>query len=372
MKIAYVTLHWPRIKNSGIGKKIQQQISAWQQTGHVVHHYMHHQSMASNDNLLDGSHYAYPCARTRIGIIKREFFRVKALITLIHAVRAYKPDLIYLRWGMYAIPLQQLFRIAPVVIEINTNDVSEHKLLGHFLNLYNQATRWITLQNASGFIFTTNELSKASDFTKFKVPYVVISNGVNLDKYVPLPAPKTKIPHLVYIGTPHMPWQGVEKLVTLGQRCKDIHIDIIGCNSIPNVDVLPQNMSLHGYLSREQYEPILSKASAAIGTIALHRKGMQEASPLKVREYAAYGIPLILPYEDTDLHNLKLDTILQIPNREDNILSSTGLIHDFLYSMQGKRIQRKSLVAVIDASVKEQQRLQFFNRIVDSFTASNT
>lgn len=365
MKIAYVTLHWPRVKNSGIGKKIQQQISAWQQAGHVVHHYMHHLSMASNDDLLNGSHYSYPCARTKIGIIKREFFRVKALKTLIHAVRAYKPDLIYLRWGMYAIPLQVLFRIAPVVIEINTNDVSEHKLLGQFLNLYNQATRWITLQNASGFIFTTNELAKASDFTKFKIPYVVISNGINLDKYMPLPAPKTKIPHLVYIGTPHMPWQGVEKLVTLAQRCEDIHIDIIGCDTIPNIDTLPHNLSLHGYLTKEQYEPILSKASAAIGTIALHRKGMQEASPLKVREYAAYGIPLILPYEDTDLHNLKLDTILQIPNTEENVRGYTKEIHDFLHLVQGKRLDQEIIRTAIDSVNKEKIRLQFFEKFLE-------
>lgn len=364
MNIAYVTLHWPRLENSGVGKKISQQISAWEKAGHDVTIYMHLHPVNMHETLIDGEYFIYELGNSGLSIFDQEIKRSRALHDMIRSIVTNKPDLIYLRWGMYAYPLQQLFRSIPTIIEINTNDVKQHRLLGPLFDIYNRLTRSITLRNASGFVFASEELSKSKEFSKYTAPYTVISNGIDLQKFHPFPAPLTDILHLVHIGSANMPWQGVEKLVTLAQRCEDIHIDIIGYDTIPNIDTLPHNLSLHGYLTKEQYEPILSKASAAIGTIALHRKGMQEASPLKVREYAAYGIPLILPYKDTDLHNLKLDTILQIPNREDNILSSIGLIHDFLYAMRGKRVERSMIYNSVNSDLKEEQRLNFMKLLV--------
>ena len=46
----------------------------------------------------------------------------------------FHPDLIYLRWGMYVFPSHKFFDIAPVVVEINTNDVLQHKVLGQVLS----------------------------------------------------------------------------------------------------------------------------------------------------------------------------------------------------------------------------------------------
>jgi len=359
MKIAYITLHWPRLKTSGIGKKMQRQIDTWQKNGHSVTCYMHLHSVEEQSNLVPAKYFFYNSAQNPLNLVKREITRSQALAELIKTVQHDKPDVIYLRWGMYASPLRKLFGKIPVVVEINTNDVREHRLLGFPLYLYNLLTRGITLRNASGLVFTTHELAAEPEFARFNAPGCVISNGIDLDSYQPLPAPHTPVPHLAFIGTPDLPWQGVEKLVSLAKMVTDIHIDIIGCSSLPGQDILPENMTLHGYLEKEQYRQVLAQASAAIGTLSLFKKGMQEAAPLKIRECAALGIPLILPYRDSDLHNLDIDTILEIPNTETNVTESFDSIHDFLYSMVGKRLERDRICELIDIHRKEDARLKF-------------
>ena len=52
--------------------------------------------------------------------------------------------------------------------------------------------------------------------------------------------------------------------------------DIIGMAD-PPADVTA-NVNVHPVLSRAEYEPILAGADVAVGTLALHRKGMREAA----------------------------------------------------------------------------------------------
>ncbi|NMC45438.1 MAG: glycosyltransferase family 4 protein [Chloroflexi bacterium] len=364
MKIAYVTLHWPRTKTSGIGKKMQRQIDTWRKSGHSVTCYMHLHNVEEQSNLVPAKYFFYYSAQSPLNLVKREITRSQALAELITTVQHDEPDVIYLRWGMYANPLYKLFSKIPVVVEINTNDVREHRLLGFPLYLYNLLTRSITLRNASGLVFTTRELAAEPEFARFNTPRCVISNGIDLDAYQPLPAPHTPVPHLAFIGTPDLPWQGVEKLVSLAKMVTDIHIDIIGCSSLPGQEILPENMTLHGYLGEEQYRQVLAKASAAIGTLSLFKKGMQEAAPLKIRECAAYGIPLILPYRDSDLHDLNADTILEISNTETNLQKSATNIRDFLYSVAGKRLDHDLVNGLIDITAKESARLKFFETCI--------
>ena len=364
MKIAYVTLHWPRTRSSGIGKKMLRQMDAWEQAGHSVTCYMHLHETQNSHELLPAKYFIYQPVKGKFSLLRRETSRIHALKALIQTVILDKPDLIYLRWGMYAIPLKKMFQAVPVVVEINTNDVLEHRLLGPFLNLYNRLTRNILLSRADGLVFTTRELSLDPVFAKYSKQRIVVSNGIDLDTHEKIPVPNTAIPHLVFIGTPDLAWQGIEKLVQLAEKLRDIHIDIIGCDGIPGFKHIPKNMTFHGYLERTEYQQILAQATAAIGTLSLYKKGMGEAAPLKIRECAAFGIPLILPYKDTDLHNLPCDSILEIPNTENNIHENTGRIHDFLYHMQGKRLDVEKIQKLIDIRVKEKERLGFFESML--------
>ena len=366
MRIAYVSLHWPRIRTSGIGKKIDRQTTTWRQMGHEVQFFCHMHETDENDLLVDGRHFRYSIHQGTSGLLKTERSRMAAMKQLIQAVHAWQPDVIFLRWGMYVHPLRKLFRIAPVVVEINTNDVEEHKLLGPVKSTYNRLTRGITLGGARGIVYATRELAKADIFTSFNKPGIVISNSIDLQSIPVLPAPKNSSPHLVFIGTPGFAWHGVEKLVTLAQALPDVVIDLIGYDHLEGFDHVPQNLILHGYLSGQAFLDVMAQADGAIGTLALHRKGMNEASPLKIRDCAARGIPCILPYKDTDFDDLDSDLFLRIPNREDNVQTHSREIHDFAYRVQGKRIPRELIQERIDSQKKEAMRLAFLEKMCKS------
>ena len=97
----------------------------------------------------------------------------------------------------------------------------------------------------------------------------------------------------------------------------------------------------------------------------MHRVNLTEGSPLKSREYLAYGLPMVLAYKDTDLDDLNVEFLLKIPNTEDNILTHGKLIRDFAYKMRGKRVDREIIAPLIDTKVKEEKRLAFFKEILE-------
>ena len=366
MRIAYISLHWPRPAASSIGKKITQQTAAWRKAGHEVKFFSHMHPFKNPERMVEGSRFIYEIGIGRLGGFKTEINRGKAAADLIHAVAAYHPDVIYLRWAMYVYPIQRLFRIAPVVVEINTHDVQEHQLLGTAHNLYNRLTRGSILGGAAGHVFATHELMNLQDFSKYRRPGVVVTNSVDLQAAPFYPAPNNMPPHLVFIGTPGMAWHGVDKLVELANAFPDLVIDIVGLNKIDGVNHLPNNINLHGFLEGAAYEAVLADADAAIGTLSLHIKGMREAATLKIRDCAARGIPCVLPYLDTDFTDMDSSLFLQIPNTEDNIRTHGQAIHDFVYRARGQRATRDMVNNRIDSRVKETQRLDFFQKIIES------
>jgi hypothetical protein len=139
---------------------------------------------------------------------------------------------------------------------------------------------------------------------------------------------------------------------------------VVGYDHIDNAGPLPANVHLHGYLGPEEYRNVLAEADVALSTLALHRKDMQEASPLKTRECLAYGLPMILAYADTDLDALQCDFLLKIPNRDDNIETHAARIREFAYAMRGRRVDRQLIRERIDSAAKEGQRLAFFEQVI--------
>jgi hypothetical protein len=361
MKIAYITLHWPRTESSSIGKKIMRQTNVWRNQGHRVRFFSHLHPIENEKDLIAGERYFYPSNK---GIIQREIGRIIAAMQLIKAVHAFQPDIIYLRWGMYTAPLRRLFAIAPVVLEINTNDKKEHRHLGIVLDIYNRLTRFIFLQAAKGMVFTSQELTRDPAFTPYIRRYEVIANGINLQDLPSYPAPSNSPPHLVFLGTPGMAWHGLDELIRFAEMNPDIIIDVVGSREQDISAHIPLNMNLFGYQQGQAFEKILAGADAAIGSISLHLNDMEEASPFKIRDCAGRGIPCILPYIDTDLSEVQSDAILHIPNTPDNLVLHGKLVHDFIYAMRGKRLNRALIAEKIDINQKEQKRVLFFREIV--------
>lgn len=364
MRIAYVSLHWPRAAASSIGMKTNRHIQNWRQAGHEVEFFSHMHRVDPSVELVGGRYFVYGQESGFFGRLRSEMARINAATQLIAAIKLFQPDLIFLRWSMYVFPIQRLMNVAPVIVEINTNDVAEHRLLGLAENLYNRLTRGLLLNGASGHVYATQELMDLEVFGRFHKPGIVLSNSLDMASTPFYDAPANQPPHLLFIGTPGMPWHGEEKLIALAESFPDLIIDIVGIEKINSHDQAPPNLHLHGFLSGANYERMLAGADAAIGTLALHRKGMREAAPFKIRDCVARGIPCILPYIDTDFSGLDSRYFLSIPNLEDNVQTHGQAIRDFVYAMRGQRIPRKLVSDLMESSIKERERLQFFEKFV--------
>jgi len=361
VRIAYVTLHWPRTQKSGVGKKIAGQLRAWAERGHDVQLFMHLPASAVSAELIPGKLFAFraPEGGGGLGV---EVERIRAAARLVQAAEDYRPDIIYLRYGIYVFPVHRLTSIAPTVEEINTNDLTQHDALGRVTSAYNRRTRGLLLRRVAGLVAVSHELAGDEAFVRYGKPTLVLANGIDLESVVPLPAPANQEPRLAFIGSPGNVWHGVDKLVDLARAHPDLAVEIIGYDSLPEFAPLPGNLKLNGFLDASQYRRVLAGCDVAVSSLALHRVGLDEASPLKSRECLALGLPLVSAYRDTDLDGLDCDALLRIPNQEDNIQKHGDRIRDFAYRMRGRRVER-SLILPIDEHQKEARRLEFLSQI---------
>jgi glycosyltransferase involved in cell wall biosynthesis len=245
----------------------------------------------------------------------------------------------------------------------NTDDMHEYALDRRYRYWYNRLTRGRLLSHGRGMVYVSGDFAKLPHFDRFAKPNVVIGNGIDLSLYEPLPLPTNQKPHLVYIGSPHQTWHGLDKIMKLAEACPDWQFDIIGSQADELGHRLPPNVQMHGFLARRDYEPLFAQADVALGTLALHRNGFNEASPLKNGEYLAFGLPLIIAHNETNFLQPP-SFILQIPNTPDNIRTHLNDIRQFVHAMRGVRVPR-SEIAHLDVHQKEQQRLAFFRQMVE-------
>lgn len=368
MRIAYISLHWPRTVSSGVGKKIIRHINAWRAAGHEVELFMHTAQRSLDAPLIPGKVFTY----NERGRLRGEWKRISAVYRMMRAVKSYAPDLIYLRYGMYVYPIHHLSLIAPFIEEMNTNDIHQHARLGQVYSLYNRITRGWIIKRASGLVCMSDEIARDVHNARFKKPSLILGDSIDLDNIPPLPAPKNDQPQIAFIGSPDSPWQGVDKLVPFASRFHDISVHLIGYDRVDGHSSLPANLHLHGYLDKVQYVKILASMDCAIGSLALHRIRLNESSPLKTRECLAFGLPMILPYKDTDLDDLDCKFLLKIPNKEDNIQTHGEAIREFAYRVRGVRADRAMLKDRIDSTHKEEIRLKFFEEIIKEANAKHS
>lgn len=357
VRIAYV-LHWNGGPESGVFKKVLSQINQWKSFGHEVRLFVLTKSACH-------PHWQAVSAEVQVSVYPYEnlVVRIRQLNERTRDVLKWNPDIVYTRFEPYSCAMDTVRRHKPTVLEINSDDVIEYRKRGFFRRAYNQLTRGWTLASCSGMVFVTNELAQSPHYA-FGVPFVVIGNGISL-RDIPILSPANNAhPRLVFIGTPRQPWHGVDKLVFLAKRFPNWHFDLIGVDADDVGREIPNNVQLHGILTKEKYQPIMAQADVAIGTLALHRKLLNESSALKVREYLAYGLPVIMASKDVDFPT-SAPFLLELPNTEDNIASHIEAIESFVKFWMGKRVSRND-IAHLDISVKEKKRIEFFTKIIES------
>jgi glycosyltransferase involved in cell wall biosynthesis len=350
MKIAYLGQMADVSRENGIVKKIRQQAGAWLTAGHEVRYFGLEPTTAVWTGLAPVG--ADLVAR---GAPWQRPFRSRQLAA---RIRAWRPDVVYFRYAYHSAGLPALFRDFPTVAELNSDDLTEYPLtLSQAKVLYHRLTRARVLGRMAGFVAVTGEL--ATRFAAFGRPTEVIANGIPLADFAPLPVPPAgAAPRLLFVGSAGSPWHGLERVAELATLLPEVSFDLVGCAR--PAGAWPDNVVFHGALPAAAYAPLATRATAALGTLALYRKSMDEACPLKVREYLALGLPVIAAYRDTDFP-ADADFFLRLPNDERPLAPHRERIAAWLRDWHGRRVPRAA-VQHLDAAAKETRRLAFLSR----------
>lgn len=354
LRIAYV-LNWEGGPDSGPFKKVVEQARVWTGLGADVGLFV----FTTEQNVrhwcgVEQTVHVELRSPNPLTLLKRKGRLLKAAL-------AWRPDLVYHRYTLAYPALVAAVRRVRVVVEVNTNDLVEYDLLSRRRGRVNRLTRGLVLRRAAGLAFVTRELAEDPAFVRFERPSVVVANGVDLEAYPPSPAVPRDTTSLVFIGGPGCPWHGLDKVLWLAHRHPEWAFEIIG-DVRAELGVVPPNVRLHGALTEAEYLPLLSSADVGIGSLALHRKAMIEASPLKVREYLACGVPCIIAYEDTDFPE-GAPFLLRVANTDDGVVQAESEIVSFVERWRGHRVPRQEIVG-LDVRQKEVARLRFLESLV--------
>ena len=367
MRIAYI-LTWNLCLRDGVTSKIGKQVEAWQSMGHEVEVFC--ASSLSTEA-------PFPANIFRRGRIwdnpKAVFSNCKTYNDLCNAVRTFKPDVNYLRWEFFKPSLARLMRKIPTVIELNAIYKSEFRsraktsMVDRVRYLYNLMTSSRFERCAAGFVGVTQEIIDYQGAESLGVPSIAIPNSTNLTGKEPVPfeAGHGALPRVVYMIGSDNPWHGVDDFLLFAEQTKGhLEFDLVAGFEISGAS-LPNNVSWHYSLDNQGFQNIFKKASCGFGTVGLHTKDMDEACPLKVRDYLSAGLPVVLPYLDTAFLGRDIpEWVHFVPNAAGGILTAKDSIIEFVKKMKGRRIPLKEVAPYVGSDYWELKRIDFLQDVL--------
>lgn len=349
-------VEWDAFNPSGVLRKIRAQYAEWVAVGaDVIMVILSPKKKSDGVALIDlpgCTVVDYPAGG--LGKLRKAM----ALSKVKEIVKKFGPDIIYYRQSSWTPGLMGVFECVPkLVIEVNSDDMAETSARGCFLGRYTRYSRQLILTRADGFVCISEELARR--YRDNHVPIVTIGNGFDLREVEPREPAANARPKAIFVGSDGQVWHGVDKLIDLADRLPNFEFHVVG---VRMTEARP-NVIAHGVLDWAQLHTLYSQMDVGIGTLALHRNGMSEASPLKTREYLAHGLPVIGAYSDTDLNGCSF--YLRLENSEGGVAASVASIEAFVAKWRGVPLDRHRVEALIGAVGKEKRRLEFFRVIVN-------
>ena len=337
-------------RETGVRRLILDQAAAWSELDPRVEVGLFVRCEAGSEEAWRGEPHVVAVRSSRMGIVGR----LVARELLSAQLTRWRPDVIYLRHSTVSPSIIALATAFPTVIGGDLDDLDELRIRSPLRYWYARISRDRLLRRARRIIVVTNEIARRPAIVGLHRPVSVLPNSINLAAYPELEVAHNPSPRLVFIGSPRLAWAGVDKIARLASHFTSWRFDVVGPAQAELPDA-PANVVVHGQLGRDQYLPIMAAADVAIGPLALHRKGLSEASALKVAEYLACGLPVILGNSETAFP-AGAPFLLQLANTEDNVDVSTAEVGQFVEQWRGRRVGRLEISA-IDASVVERERL---------------
>lgn len=360
MIIAYI-LEVNPYENSGIIKKVNDQIYYWKKKEHQVFLFLPWPDPSSKSSLyIDGETLSSKWVGfLPDGFFKNYFNKMLSARKLFKQLKAIKPDIVYIRQNTWYPGITKIFKNNTTILELNTVDIIEIKYYTFLKKMVYLYGREKILNSAKGLVAVSPDILK--HYSNYKhLRTKVVSNGINLDriKKVKTKGNDTKRMSLVFVGIRSTEWHGLDKIILLAKKFPDYFFNIVGSErkDFPNV---PDNMKFHGWVEKDELENIYKQNHFGIGSFGNHLVGKVTDSTLKVREYLAYGLPVVLGHNDVDFDNA---SFLLKATDTDHELIELGKIKQFLEKNKNTVVGNEELT-IIDSQTKEDERLSFFKEM---------
>lgn len=156
-------------------------------------------------------------------------------------------------------------------------------------------------------IAVTNEIAEYEKSRVSNYECSVISNGINVNDtpFFERTLAANQTLYLLLLASHAVDWHGVDLILDSFNKysLNNIKLILIGSfsNEINQIALKNKNIELYGFLPKDKISTYLKLAHVGLGSFALHRKDLEEASTLKVREYLASGLPVFIGHKDTDI-----------------------------------------------------------------------
>lgn len=238
---------------------------------------------------------------------------VRRAARLEQAIAALDPSAIVLRWpGALDPGLPGLVRRhgGRIVSEHHADEAAELRLLGGpWLRLRAAAESRFSsrlIGHLAGAVGVTEEIRAEVARRSGVQRSLVVANGIAIDSVAATGFRRFTGSdlELAWSCGRFWPWQGLDRLVDGLARSDPglpVTVHLLGDVPAPPASHGRVTYVQHGMVAGPAADAVFARAHLALGTLALHRKGLREACPLKVREYLARGLPFITAHDDPDV-----------------------------------------------------------------------
>lgn len=206
----------------------------------------------------------------------------------------------------------------------------------------------------------------------FGIPSINLLNGVNIEQH-PLRQLRKKDNKIVLLAVASMAkWHGYERMIkgiaeyyaNKGER--EIVFKLVGegpelekYKKLADKYKIQHNVEICGKLTGEKLTEQYNQTDLAVGSLGMYKIGLEQASPIKLSEYCARGIPFIYGYEDLGFNGTE-DYLLKVPNDDSAInirkvidfYDRLGRDEECFYKMRKDAIERFSWESIFKPVVE--------------------
>ncbi len=363
MKLTYIVEVDPLV-HSGIIKKINNQISIWREQGNEVQTLVlwPKASTSQDKKYIEGTYFSNKVLdQLPQGFMNTYLTKITTIKHVKKALNNFNPDLVYIRQNIWYPGLPDVLRQRKTVMELNSVDFMEMEF---YSSLKKKVYLWgkkRLLKAISGLVAVSPNILE--HYGEYKIPKKVVSNGIDLSKFElqKIPMQKKEQINLIFVGSANMQWHGLDTIFELARRLPDYSFDIVGYELKDLSEDVPSNITYHGWVNSEQLQTLYQKSNLGIGSFGNHLVGKKTDSTLKVLEYLASGLPVILGHRDTDFHGA--DFLFKITDENHELLPAEQ-IKGFIEKNKHRKVTHEELKK-IDSRTKEGERLQFFKDLLN-------